>query len=131
MADQPSNVNDSNASLVTALESIKGLLEQSEVKLSAARQSIQEAAPPAAPPADEEIPVLDDIVVPDNINRGGDDGQQIDREALLALLEDMQHKLEKSMRDNLMQAVVRAEMEIKKQLKAYMDQLRMIINKEN
>lgn len=58
--------------LLNALESIKGLLEQSETKLTAARDSIHRANEPAdsktarsRPDSDPVVPVLDDIVEPD------------------------------------------------------------------
>ena len=58
-------IQDSQASLVTALESIKGLLAQSEDKLSAARESLSgnRAGTHTAQSTNEPIvPVLDDIV---------------------------------------------------------------------
>lgn len=74
MSNKPkSNPNDD---LVGALESIRGLLEKSETKLSAARESLEKAKTPPAdarpaakkyrkPPISNEpvVPVLDDIVL--------------------------------------------------------------------
>ena len=71
--------DSSHTDLLAALESIKGLLEQGEEKLSIARESIQRAndsshTRPTADKAslagdDEEIvPVLDDIVDPDELD---------------------------------------------------------------
>jgi hypothetical protein len=62
--------NSNNPELLDALESIKGLLEKSESKLSAARESLQKAKPQvgqqgtARPAASNEpvVPVLDDVV---------------------------------------------------------------------
>lgn len=73
--DKPDNENSHDA-LVQALESIKGLLEQGEEKLSIARESIQRANTSSKPfrPSDylkqgedEIVPVLDDIVEPDDL----------------------------------------------------------------
>lgn len=67
----PKDTDNSNSpELLDALESIKGLLEQSESKLSAARESLQKAKPQvdqqgtARPAASNEpvVPVLDDVV---------------------------------------------------------------------
>jgi hypothetical protein len=131
MADKPES-ND----LLTALESIKGLLEQSEVKLSAAKKSIAEAAPPSTPPLPEveeifedeedfEVPVLSEIVIPAE-DEGGK--ATVDIEVLKAFLDEMQKKIEKNMRDTIMKAVVQAETDIKKQLRAYLNQLRKMLN---
>ncbi|MGD9390845.1 MAG: hypothetical protein PVG18_10290 [Thioalkalispiraceae bacterium] len=60
--------NDAQESLVQALESIKGLLEKSEHSLSAARESISLANTSSrkhkTQQQDEDIPVLNDIVIP-------------------------------------------------------------------
>lgn len=128
--------------LLSALESIKGLLEQSEVKLSAARESIAKATPHKTPPApalpepevneifleeeDElDVPVLSDIVI-----HSADEGGKptVDIEVLKAFLDEMQQKIEKNMRDTLMKAVVQAETDIKKQMRAYLNQLRKMLN---
>jgi len=59
--------DDAQESLVQALESIKGLLEKSESKLSAARESIALANTSSRKAKikrdDEDIPVLNDIVI--------------------------------------------------------------------
>ncbi len=58
--------SDPNEDLVKALESIKGLLEKSESKLSAARSSIEKARTASGLPAnsdDDKVPMLEDIVV--------------------------------------------------------------------
>lgn len=125
--------------LLNALESIKGLLEQSEVKLSAARESIAKASPhkKTAEPVAEldeifdedeeelEIPVLSDIV----IHAADETGKPtVDIEVLKAFLDEMQKKIEKNMRDTLMKAVVQAETDVKKQLRAYLNQLRKMLN---
>lgn len=66
------DVNATEDNLLNALESIKGLLEQSETKLTAARESINRANEPgnfktsrSRPDNDPVVPVLDDIVEPD------------------------------------------------------------------
>ncbi|MCW9023197.1 MAG: hypothetical protein OQK73_00810 [Gammaproteobacteria bacterium] len=72
-------IQDSQASLVNALESIRGLLEKSETKLSAARESLSATPsksstikrPIQAKNNDEPIvPVLDDVVIPEEHNAG-------------------------------------------------------------
>jgi hypothetical protein len=135
MADQ-SEPDD----LLNALESIKGLLAQSESKLNAAKKSISEATPSAVPPtlpvveveeltseeAEEfDVPVLSDIVIP-----AADEGGKatVDIEVLKAFLDEMQKNIEKNMRDTIMKAVVQAEGDIKKQLRAYLNQLRKMLN---
>lgn len=131
MADKPESKD-----LLNALESIKGLLEQSEVKLTAAKKSIAEATPNAFPPLPEveeifdddddfEVPVLSDIVIPAE-DEGGK--ATVDIEVLKAFLDEMQKKIEKNMRDTIMKAVVQAETDIKKQLRAYLNQLRKMLN---
>ena len=124
--------------LLNALESIKGLLEQSESKLNAAKESVKQAAPKPLPlPEVEEldddddepfdVPVLNDIVVP-----AATEGARptVDIEVLKAFLDEMQSKIEKTMRDTLMKAVVQAETDIKKQMRAYLNQLRKMLDEE-
>ena len=133
MADKPQS-----SDLLTALESIKGLLAQSEDKLSAARKSISQATPEAFPPLPEgeeifdveeddafEVPVLSEIVIP-----AADEGGKatVDIEVLKAFLDEMQKSIEKNMRATIMKAVVQAEGDIKKQLRAYLNQLRKMLN---
>lgn len=133
MTDKPES-ND----LLNALESIKGLLEQSEVKLSAAKKSIAEAAPSPLPlpeveeifedEAEFDVPVLSEIVIP-----AADEGGKatVDIEVLKAFLDEMQKSVEKNMRDTIMKAVVQAESVIKKQFRAYFYQLRKMLNEAN
>lgn len=117
--------------LLNALESIKGLLEKSENKLNAARQNMNSATPGLLihddmDPLEEEeieVPVLSDIVVHE---KGGD--SRVDIEVLKAFLDEMQKKIEKDMRGTLMKAVVQAEGDIKKQIRAYLNQLRKMLN---
>ena len=120
--------------LITALESIKGLLEQSEHKLNAAKASIRSATPGNVAEPDEldyteeeeiDVPVLDDIVVHDD-----EGGSRVDIEVLKAFLDEMQKKIEKDMRSTIMKAVVAAETDIKKQLRAYLNQLRKMLNEQ-
>jgi len=125
--------------LLSALESIKGLLEKSEVKLNAARESIELATPiptlsteveiEEIPEVDEipelvEVPELDEIVVQPQV-----EGAQptVDIDVLNAFLDEMQKQIEKTMRDKLMKAVVSAENDIKKQMRAYLDQIRKML----
>lgn len=137
-----------NDSLVNALESIKGLLEQSETKLNAARESIELATPknssihdsilPTNYEEEFDVPVLDDIVAPistpipkqaDLLESSDLGNSDIDVDVLLAFVDEMQKNIEKNMRDTLMQAVVRAEQDIKKQISAYLDQLRDMMDR--
>ena len=124
--------------LLNALESIKGLLEQSEIKLSAAKESIELATPQPfnplplaeveeieAPNTPLDIPELDEIVVP---AANADAKPTVDMEVLKAFLDEMQKNIEKTMRDKLMKAVVVAENDVKKQLRAYLDQLRKMMD---
>jgi hypothetical protein len=141
-------VAESNDDLVNALESIKGLLEQSEVKLTAARKSIKQASesgaqrfrPQEAPEPEPEIeeiepeieeieatvPVLEDVVIPGDSESGVP--PKLDTAVLKSYLDEMQRHIEKNMRDTLMQAVVRAEGDLKKQIRAYLDQLRNMLD---
>ena len=74
MADNIEKDDDSQESLVDALESIKGLLAKSDSKLAAARESIAIASNQTAigtqdiqdldQSAQFEIPTLDDVVIP-------------------------------------------------------------------
>jgi len=130
--------------LLSALESIKGLLEQSEIKLNAAKESVELAKPKpfpksplgSSPPKvaeiieeDEEdafeIPELDEIVVP---AASADAQPTVNMDVLKAFLDEMQKNIEKTMRDKLMKAVVVAENDVKKQLRAYLDQLRKMMD---
>jgi hypothetical protein len=130
--------NEEPNDLLNALESIKGLLEQSESKLNAAKESVKLAAPKPLPlPEVEEfdddddepfdVPVLDDIVIPATTEGAR---PTVDIEVLKAFLDEMQSKIEKTMRDTLMKAVVQAETDIKKQMRAYLNQLRKMLNEE-
>ena len=142
MANEDKQDQNPDGSLLNALESIKGLLEQSEVKLNAARESINKATPLDNNDADDiaddidelfddeddfEVPELNEIVIPADVSGTG--SPQIDIEVLKAFLDEMQKQLEKNMRDTLMQAVVRAETDIKKQIRAYLNQLRKMLDK--
>ena len=132
--------NQEPTDLLNALESIKGLLEQSENKLNAAKESIKLATPkdklPPLPIVEElddddyedeliEVPVLNDIVIPATTEGAS---PTVDIEVLKAFLDEMQSKIEKTMRDTLMKAVVQAETDIKKQMRAYLNQLRKMLN---
>ncbi len=123
--------------LLNALESIKGLLEQSEHKLNAAKESIALATPKPftplpvveveeidAPDDAFDIPELDEIVVP---AVSADAKPTVNMDVLKAFLDEMQKNIEKTMRDKLMKAVVVAENDVKKQMRAYLDQLRKMM----
>ena len=118
--------------LLSALESIKGLLEKSEVKLNAARESIELATPiPTLSTEVEEIPELIEVPELDEIViEAQTAGAQptVDIEVLKAFLDEMQKQIEKTMRDKLMKAVVSAENDIKKQMRAYLDQIRKMLD---
>ena len=134
---------DEPQELLSALESIKGLLEQSENKLNAARESIAKSTPQSPPQSTTqsapstagieleqdsepfEIPELDEIVVPAQVEGAK---PTVDIEVLKAFLDEMQKQIEKSMRDKLMKAVVAAENDVKKQMRAYLDQLRKMLD---
>ena len=128
--------------LLSALESIKGLLEQSEIKLNAAKESVALAKPKPFPKSpldtypqkaeeilveedDFQIPELDEIVVP---AANADAQPTVNMDVLKAFLDEMQKNIEKTMRDKLMKAVVVAENDVKKQLRAYLDQLRKMMD---
>ena len=118
--------------LLSALESIKGLLEKSEVKLNAARESIELATPiPTLSTEVEEIPELIEVPELDEIviePQTAGAQPTVDIEVLKAFLDEMQKQIEKTMRDKLMKAVVSAENDIKKQMRAYLDQIRKMLD---
>lgn len=62
-SDKKRQLDDDNESLVKALESINALLATSESKLNKARESIDQASSFAIK-NDNDVPVLEDIVVP-------------------------------------------------------------------
>lgn len=143
-------------SLVNALESIKNLLEQSESKLSAARESIAKASNPQDPfkhkKAQQEldIPILDDddIVIPsaelssitDTINetlaRVSESPlppavpAKPDPQQVLDYLDTLQQGLEKTMRESLMKSLVNIETGLKKTLVAELDKIRAQVKKD-
>jgi len=120
--------------LLSALESIKGLLEKSEVKLNAARESIELATPiPTLSTEVEEIPELIEVPELDEIviePQTAGAQPTVDIEVLKAFLDEMQKQIEKTMRDKLMKAVVSAENDIKKQMRAYLDQIRKMLEQK-
>ena len=120
--------------LLSALESIKGLLEKSEVKLNAARESIELATPiPTLSTEVEEIPELIEVPELDEIviePQTAGAQPTVDIEVLKAFLDEMQKQIEKTMRDKLMKAVVSAENDIKKQMRAYLDQIRKMLDQK-
>ena len=145
--------NDS-PELLDALESIKGLLEKSESKLSAARESLQKAKPqnnqhgivrpsvssePVVPVLDdvvtslakdldeEDLPLLDDDVpVLENVLEPETTSQATGYSAdeLHAYIDSLQRRLEKELRNTLMRTVVNIEAEIKKTLAEQIQKLK-------
>ncbi|MFP3873275.1 MAG: hypothetical protein ACLFQT_02140 [Thiohalophilus sp.] len=140
--------------LLNALESIKNLLEQSETKLTAARDSISRANEPV-------VPVLEDIIEPDaydapakqldipEITDEADvtndealsphseepdtmsDPTQTDSDTMLEFLDHLQASLEKEVRNTLMRTVVNIEKDVKKTIAEQLDTIRdQIRNKE-
>lgn len=161
MSKQNNNADPADAedNLLNALESIKSLLEQSESKLSAARESINRANQPAptrkkASDKNNEpvVPVLDDIVDPDAYaapeeqleipeiteEAGHADGEptmneqrQSDSETMLEFLDHLQASLEKEVRNTLMRTVVNIEKEVKKTIAEQLDTIRNQIRNGN
>ncbi len=135
--------------LLDALESIKNLLEQSEAKLTTARESITHTKQPgkSAMPAKDNarepvVPILDDIVEPDTYGLSlkheeptpettetiaSKTGEGMDTRALLDYLDVLQKNLEKNVRNTLMRSVVNVEKEVKKTIKEQLDVIRQQI----
>jgi len=132
--------------LLNALESIKSLLEQSETKLTAARESISRANQPRkdAMPAKQKnnepvVPILDDIVEPENYELPLESEEQevaetqqtdvsdVMDQAMLDYLDALQASLEKNVRNTLMRTVVNIEKEVKKTINEQLDILRQQI----
>ena len=63
-SDKTDKLNEDNESMVKALESIKSLLATSEDKLNKARESIDQASNFAFKSDPDEVPILDDVIVP-------------------------------------------------------------------
>jgi len=154
---------DSQDSLVDALESIKNLLAKSDSKLAAARESIAIASnqTPASldsgNPEQFEIPVLDDIVIPADVESATEEVSNIseqlsekidetlaavnetiptlsvaepDPDIILGYLDTVQKKLEKSLRDSLMKSIVTIELGLKKSLVNEIDKIREQVKKD-
>jgi len=136
-----------NKDLVDALESIRGLLEKSETKLSAARENLQKAKQPATSNSKSKqtaVPMLDDIVlessprIDDNLIPLPDASQQNilpqtptsiaaaegkSADEVLACIDLFETSLEKLLHQSLIQAIVRVESEIKQSLR---DQIQLL-----
>ena len=152
---------DSQDSLVDALESIKSLLAKSDSKLAAARKSIAIASNQTAKGQSEqfEIPVLDDVVTPTDVESVSEEVSNIsevlsskidetlaavqekipvlsnpvsnpDPKIILKYLDTIQEKLEKSLRDSLMKSIVTIELGLKKSLISEIDKVREQIKKD-
>jgi len=150
-------------SLVDALESIKNLLAKSDSKLAAARESIAIASNQTAHGHLEaeqfEIPVLDDIVMPTDVESATEEVTNIseqlsekidetlaavsesipilsdplsspDPQIMLDYLDNLQEKLEKTLRDSLMKSIVTIEAGLKKSLVSEIDKVRKQIKKD-
>ncbi len=161
--------NNTQDSLVDALESIKALLAKSDSKLAAARESIAIASNQTAlgklniNEHDEsgqfEIPVLDDIVVPaevesateevsmisekisekidetlaavnENIPTPPTTSTELDPQVILDYLDELQKRLEKTLRDSLMKSIVTIEAGLKKSLISEIDKIRKQVKKD-
>ena len=155
---------NSQDSLVDALESIKTLLAKSDSKLAAARESIAIASNQTAlgklnihEQHDPEIPVLDDIVIPAEVESATEEVSNIseqisekieetlaavnesiptlseaepDPQIMLDYLDTLQKKLEKTLRDSLMKSIVTIEAGLKKSLVNEIDKIREQIKKD-
>lgn len=169
MTDKTDKKNkDSNPqdSLVDALESIKSLLAKSDSKLAAARESIAIASNQTALGTKDihdheqfEIPVLDDIVSPADVESAteavsniseqisekidetlaavsesipvlSDIATQPDPQVMLDYLDTLQKKLEKTLRDSLMKSIVTIEVGLKNSLTSEIDKIREQIKKD-
>jgi predicted component of type VI protein secretion system len=153
--------SDESQDLLDALESIKGLLEKSESKLSAARESLAQAktsndqASSMRMPVSNEpvVPVLDDVVLTPEVDEedipvlsaSADDIPVLEdvpvlgpaapagptTDQILGWLDELQARLEKDMRDRLMRSVVSIETEIKQALQEQFQALREQIEAES
>jgi len=155
---------NSQDSLVDALESIKTLLAKSDSKLAAARESIAIASNQTAlgklnihEQHDLEIPVLDDIVIPAEVESATEEVSNIseqisekidetlaavnesiptlseakpDPQIMLDYLDTLQEKLEKTLRDSLMKSIVTIEAGLKQSLVSEIDKIRKQVKKD-
>lgn len=153
---------DSQDSLVDALESIKSLLAKSDSKLAAARESIAIASTQTelghkGVNEQFEIPVLDDIVIPAEVETVTEEVSNIseqlsekidetlaavnenipvlapsvpDPQITLDYLDTLQEKLEKTLRDSLMKSIVTIEVGLKKSLISEIDKIRKQVKKD-
>jgi hypothetical protein len=153
-------------SLVDALESIKSLLAKSDSKLAAARESIAIASSQTAinkmnldKSGQYEIPVLDDIISPAEIESATEEVSNIsekisekieetlaavsesinpaeiaaakpDPQIMLDYLDDLQKNFEKALRASLMKNIVTIEVGLKKTLNSEMNKIRKKIKKD-
>lgn len=155
---------DSQDSLVDALESIKSLLAKSDSKLAAARESIAIASNQTelghqGVSEQFEIPVLDDIVIPAEVESVTEEVSNIseqlsekidetlaavnesiptlseqepipDPQVILDYIDNLQEKLEKTLRDSLMKSIVTIEAGLKKSLISEIDLIREQVKKD-
>lgn len=162
MTDQINKDAENSDSLVDALESIKSLLAKSDSKLAAARESIAIASDQTAlghlnVEEQFEIPVLNDIVIPAEVESATKEVSNIseqlsskidetlaavnetiptlstsnpDPQIMLDYLDSLQEKLEKSLRDSLMKSIVTIELGLKKSLTSEINKIRKQIKKD-
>ena len=162
--NKDTDTSGSQDSLVDALESIKSLLAKSDSKLAAARESIAIASNQTAlgklnihEQHDLEIPVLDDIVIPAEVESATEEVSNIsekisekidetlaavnesiptlseakpDPQIMLDYLDTLQEKLEKTLRDSLMKSIVTIEAGLKQSLVSEIDKIRKQVKKD-
>ncbi len=147
-SDKKRKLDDDNETLVKALESIKTLLATSEDKLNKARQSIDQASSYAIRD-DNDIPVLEDIVVPGNTadnteildlseeiantaKQADRIIQQIDEQTLdiptgldEASLAQLRTELETEMKEKLTEFTTRLEEDLKARIQIYIERIQL------
>jgi len=141
--------------LVDALESIQNLLEKSDSKLAAAKESVALASntPKLNPPhpateRDEqntsdaeqmEIPVLEDIVIP-TTEKGIIEPEEIPTlydiaptstpQVILNYIDNLEEQLEKTLINSLRESLISIETELQQSLRSEVDEIRKQIKKD-
>ena len=142
--------------LVDALESIQSLLEKSDSKLAAAKESVALASnmpklnqTPSVIDGNEqnasdseqmEIPVLNDIVIPSTTEKGITEHEEIPTlydiaptptsQAILNYLDNLEQKLEKKLIHSLRENLMSIETELQQSLRHEVDKIRKQIKKD-
>jgi len=138
------SASDNQDSLVDALESIKGLLEKSDAKLAAARESIAIASTQTetgviseSTHEQFEIPVLDDVVTDEDdvdfdelIPTLTTEEARLDPQVIITYLDQVQKQLEKTLRDSLMKSIVTIESGLKANLTEEIEKIRQQVLKD-